>query len=73
MTRCLAAEYTLISCTPAMEAGITKHIRNMEDVLTGMKSTKCYCDKPTNDIYKDLLAHKIPNDPLMKVCCWKRI
>lgn len=33
----------------------------------------CYCDKPTDEILSDIRQQKVPAEPLVLRCCWKRI
>ena len=33
----------------------------------------CYCDSPSDAILKDLKAETIPDEALVRTCCWKSI
>lgn len=33
----------------------------------------CYCDKPETEIGKDVKDGKVPDEMLLRDCCWRKI
>ncbi|MGH7255848.1 MAG: hypothetical protein ACREI3_08735 [Nitrospirales bacterium] len=33
----------------------------------------CYCEKPEQELFKDLKQASVPDDALLRACCWRRL